>query len=70
MIIMAQGTVKWFNAEKGFGFITPAEGGPDVFVHYSEIQAGGYRSLEENQTVSYTVTQGNKGPQATQVTPI
>ena len=50
---MAQGTVKWFNAEKGFGFITPNEGGPDVFVHYSEIQAGGYRSLEENQQVMF-----------------
>jgi len=67
---MAQGTVKWFNAEKGFGFITPEGSGPDVFVHYSEIQAGGYRSLEENQKVSYTVTQGNKGPQATAVTVI
>jgi CspA family cold shock protein len=67
---MAQGTVKWFNAEKGFGFITPNEGGPDVFVHYSEIQAGGYRSLVENQQVTYTVTQGTKGPQATQVTPL
>ena len=52
---MAQGTVKWFNAEKGFGFITPEGSGPDVFVHYSEIQAGGYRSLEENQKVSYDV---------------
>jgi CspA family cold shock protein len=67
---VAQGTVKWFNAEKGFGFITPEGEGPDVFVHYSEIQSGGYRSLEENQRVSYTVTQGNKGPQATQVTVI
>ena len=67
---MAQGTVKWFNAEKGFGFITPSEGGPDVFVHFSAIQGGGYRSLEENQKVTYTVTQGAKGPQATQVTPI
>lgn len=67
---MAQGTVKWFNAEKGFGFITPDEPGPDVFVHYSEIQSSGYRSLEENQKVSYTVAQGAKGPQATQVTPI
>jgi CspA family cold shock protein len=67
---MAQGTVKWFNAEKGFGFITPDDSGADVFVHYSEIQAGGYRSLEENQRVSYTVTQGNKGPQATAVTPL
>ena len=61
---MAQGTVKWFNAEKGFGFITPEGDGPDVFVHYSEIQSGGYRSLEENQKVTYTVTPGAKGPQA------
>ena len=67
---MATGTVKWFNAEKGFGFISPDDNGPDVFVHYSEIQSGGYRSLEENQKVSYTVTAGTKGPQATQVTPI
>ena len=58
---MAQGTVKWFNPEKGFGFITP-DRGPDVFVRYSEIQAGGYRWLEENQKVSCTVTPGNKGP--------
>ena len=65
---MAQGTVKWFNAEKGFGFISPDDNGPDVFVHYSEIQSSGYRSLEENQKVSYTVTAGTKGPQATQVT--
>ncbi len=65
---MANGTVKWFNAEKGFGFITPEESGADVFVHYSEINAGGYRSLDENQRVSYTVTQGPKGPQATGVT--
>lgn len=67
---MAQGTVKWFNAEKGFGFISPDDSGPDVFVHYSEIQSSGYRSLEENQRVSYTVTAGTKGPQATQVTPV
>jgi len=67
---MAQGTVKWFNAEKGYGFITPDESGPDVFVHYSEIQSTGYRSLEENQRVEYTVTQGNKGPQATAVSPL
>ena len=65
---MAQGPVKWFNAEMGFGFISPDDNGPDVFVHYSEIQSGGYRSLEENQKVSYTVTAGTKGPQATQVT--
>jgi CspA family cold shock protein len=67
---VATGTVKWFNSEKGFGFISQDEGGPDVFVHFSAIQAGGYRSLEENQKVSYTVTQGNKGPQATAVTVI
>lgn len=59
---MAQGTVKWFNSEKGFGFITPENGGADVFVHYSEIQSGGYRSLEENQRVSFDVGQGAKGP--------
>jgi CspA family cold shock protein len=64
---MAQGTVKWFNAEKGFGFITQADGGPDVFVHFSAIQADGYRSLEEGQEVEFTVTQGAKGPQAEQV---
>ena len=67
---MAQGTVKWFNSEKGFGFISPDDNGPDVFVHYSEIQSSGYRSLEVNQKVSYTVTAGTKGPQATQVTPL
>ncbi|MFG3206994.1 cold-shock protein [Streptomyces sp. NPDC048192] len=64
---MAQGTVKWFNAEKGFGFIEQ-DSGPDLFVHYSEIQAAGFRSLEEGQRVEYEVTQGNKGPQATAVT--
>lgn len=66
---MAQGTVKWFNGEKGFGFITPDDGGADLFVHFSEIQTGGYRSLDEGQKVSYTVAQGAKGPQATAVTP-
>ncbi len=65
---MAQGTVKWFNGEKGFGFIEPDDGGADVFVHYSEIQGNGYRSLDEGQKVSYTVAQGQKGPQATEVT--
>ena len=64
---MAQGTVKWFNAEKGFGFITPDGGGPDVFVHFSAITGSGYRSREENQKVTYTVSQGAKGPQASDV---
>jgi CspA family cold shock protein len=66
---MATGTVKWFNAEKGFGFIATDEGGPDVFVHYSAIATSGYRSLEENQRVSFDVTQGPKGPQAANVQP-
>lgn len=64
---MINGTVKWFNAEKGFGFISPEDGGADVFVHYSEIQGGGFRSLDENQLVSYDVEQGNKGPAAVSV---
>jgi CspA family cold shock protein len=63
---MAQGTVKWFNAEKGYGFISRSDG-PDVFVHYSEIDGSGFRSLEENQRVEFEVTQGPKGPQATRV---
>ena len=61
---MTNGTVKWFNSEKGFGFIAPNEGGPDVFVHYSAIDAAGFRSLEEDQQVTYDVSQGPKGPQA------
>ena len=64
---MAQGTVKWFNADKGFGFIAPDDGGADVFVHFSAIDSNGYRTLEENQKVEYSVTQGPKGPQAAQV---
>lgn len=65
---MSEGTVKWFNNEKGFGFIAPDGGAPDVFVHHSEIQAGGFRSLEENQRVKFEVTAGTKGPQAVGVT--
>src|ERR687897_1570857 len=67
---MAQGTVKWFNGEKGFGFIAQDGGGADVFVHYSAIAAEGYRSLDENQRVEFDVTQGQKGPQAENVRPI
>ncbi|AHW62589.1 cold-shock protein [Corynebacterium glyciniphilum] len=65
---MINGTVKWFNAEKGFGFITPEDGSADVFVHYSEIQGGGFRSLDENQKVSFETEAGNKGPAAVSVT--
>ena len=67
---MAQGTVKWFNGEKGYGFITPDGGEADVFVHFSAIQADGYRSLDENQRVEFDTTQGQKGPQAANVKPI
>ncbi|AKH84178.1 cold-shock protein [Streptomyces sp. CNQ-509] len=66
---MATGTVKWFNAEKGFGFIAQDGGGPDVFVHYTAINAQGFRSLEENQQVTFDVQQGPKGPQAANVSP-
>jgi CspA family cold shock protein len=66
---MAKGTVKWFNDAKGFGFITPSGGGKDVFVHHTAIQAEGFRSLAEGQAVEYEVTQGPKGPQATNVKP-
>ena len=61
---MAQGTVKWFNSEKGFGFISVDGGGSDVFVHFSAIDMDGYKSLEEGQRVEFQVTQGQKGPQA------
>jgi cold shock protein len=66
---MPSGTVKWFNAEKGFGFIAQDGGGPDVFAHYSAIAADGYRSLEENQRVTFEITQGAKGPQAANIRP-
>jgi len=67
---MAQGTVKWFNAEKGYGFITVDDGSADVFVHYSAIVADGYRSLEEGQRVEFDVGAGQKGPQAESVRPL
>ena len=66
---MTVGTVKWFNADKGYGFIQP-ESGEDVFVHFSAIQTSGYRSLNEGQTVEFDVAQGPKGPQAANVRPI
>jgi CspA family cold shock protein len=65
-IAVATGTVKWFNSEKGYGFISQ-EDGPDVFVHFSAIQGEGYRNLEENQKVEFDLTQGQKGPQAANV---
>ncbi len=64
---MAQGTVKWFNADKGFGFITVDGGGADVFVHFSAIQMSGYRTLEENQRVEFDVTRSDRGQQASRV---
>jgi CspA family cold shock protein len=67
---VAQGTVKWFNAEKGYGFIAVDGGGADVFVHYSAIATSGYRSLDEGQKVEFDVTQGQKGPQAENVRPL
>ena len=63
---MAQGTVKWFNAEKGFGFIAQ-ENGPDVFAHFSEIQTNGFKSLDEGQKVTFDVTEGQRGPQASNI---
>ncbi len=66
---MTTGTVKWFNEAKGYGFITPDDGGADVFVHFSAIQGSGFRTLAEGQAVSFVVEQGPKGPQASQVTP-
>ncbi|MCS5735808.1 cold-shock protein [Herbiconiux daphne] len=67
---MTAGTVKWFNSEKGFGFISPDDGGADVFVHFSQISGSGYRNLEENQRVEFDIEAGQKGPQAANVFPI
>jgi len=67
---MAQGTVKWFNESKGFGFITPEGGGKDLFAHFSEIQSAGFKTLQEGQRVEFTVAQGAKGTQATQIKPL
>jgi CspA family cold shock protein len=67
---MAEGIVKWFNADKGYGFIAPDDGTADVFVHHSAIQADGFRSLQENQRVEFTAARGQKGPQAEDVRPI
>ncbi len=67
---MATGTVKWFNEAKGFGFIKPDEGGEDLFAHFSEIQAKGFRTLQENQRVEFVIKQGPKGPQASQIRPL
>ena len=68
VISMTTGTVKWFNESKGFGFISPSDGGKDVFVHFSAIQGDGFRTLAEGQAVSFEVEQGPKGPQAANVT--
>jgi cold shock protein len=67
---MATGTVKWFNADKGFGFISVDGGGADVFVHHSAIQTDGYRELRENQRVEFDIVPGTKGPQAAAVRPV
>ncbi|ALE04802.1 cold-shock protein (plasmid) [Arthrobacter sp. ERGS1:01] len=67
---MATGTVKWFNAEKGFGFLAPDDGSQDVFAHYTAIASGGYRALEVNQKVQFDIVQGPKGPQAENIRPL
>lgn len=70
VFILATGTVKWFNAEKGFGFIEPDDGSADVFAHFSAIASSGYRSLDENQKVEFDTAQGPKGPQAENIRPL
>ena len=67
---MTTGIVKWFNGDKGYGFITPDDDTADVFAHFSAIQSSGYRSLEENQKVEFDVTEGQKGPQAENIRPL
>ena len=67
---MAQGKVKWFSDQKGFGFITPDDGSPDVFVHHSAIQGSGFKSLAENNVVTFKVEKGQKGPRATNVSKV
>jgi cold shock protein len=67
---MSTGTVKWFNDSKGFGFITPDDGGKDLFAHFSAIQGSGFKTLKENQKVSFDVAQGPKGPQAQNIRPL
>ena len=67
---MPEGPVKWFNADKGYGFIQPDSGGEDLFVHFSAIMVDGYKSLDEGQKVEFEVTQGQKGPQASDVRPV
>ena len=67
---MAQGTVKWFNDQKGYGFISPDDGGDDLFAHHSNIDASGFRTLDEGQRVEYEAAQGRKGPEATHVRPL
>ena len=67
---MAQGTVKWFNGEKGYGFITPDEGGKDIFVHFSAITAEGFKTLAEGAKVEFEASEGQKGPEARNVVPV